>query len=486
MFSPYRLCVYSIVKDEMHNIDRYLEQVKTADEIVILDTGSTDGTYEYLLTKQSDKLKVYQKHYDLFRFDEGRNDALQLTSDECDIYISIEPDMILCHNWVNILKQAWNDKLTYLVIPQYFVASHTSGIWHAHKKEGINWKYPVHELPLSNDENAKTREVIKTVIIHDFDAYKASHKQYLPLSELGVKETNGDVYAKTALHKVKTLMKAFPLDKQENEIKDRTIIVTGGAGSIGKQLVKRLSVNNKVIALDTNQDALEILADEASCLIECGSIENENFINQIFEKYEPSIIIHCAAQKYINIGEDNPIETMNINIGGTINIFSAVNKYRCGTCIFLSSNAANNPNTIYGQTKALGEKLIESYNELSESRYIALRLCNVYDSNGSAPEILKEKMLSGQPLTITKGASRQFITIDEVVECIFKVYAEGDSGKIYAPKNCRSIEIEQLARNIASDCRVDFNTLAIEYIECPEDEKLQSEFPQQIKNILLI
>ena len=98
MFSIYKLCVYSIVKDEMQNIDRYLSMVESADEVVILDTGSTDGTYEYLKAKESDKIKVYQKHYDLFRFDTARNDALALTSDKCDIYISIEPDMILCKN----------------------------------------------------------------------------------------------------------------------------------------------------------------------------------------------------------------------------------------------------------------------------------------------------------------------------------------------------------------------------------------------------
>lgn len=210
MFSPYKLCVYSIVKDEMRNIDRYLKFVSEADEVVILDTGSTDGTYEYLLTKEN--VKVYQKHYELFRFDTARNDALDLTSDECDIYISIEPDMILCEGWVDALKRAWSPEFTFLTIPQYFKADNKSGIWKAHKKDGVRWDYPVLEMPISEDpENALNRDVISTIIIHDFDPYKESHKQYLPLAKLGVNEKDGDPYSKIARQKIIKNLEKYPL-----------------------------------------------------------------------------------------------------------------------------------------------------------------------------------------------------------------------------------------------------------------------------------
>jgi glycosyltransferase involved in cell wall biosynthesis len=210
MFSPYKLCVYSIVKDEMKNIDRYLKQVSEADEVVILDTGSTDGTYEYLKTKPN--IKVYQKFYKVFRFDEGRNDALALTSDNCDIYISIEPDMILCDGWVDALKIAWNLELTYLTIPQYFKADNQSGIWKAHKKKGIRWDYPVFELPISEDKDAKNKDVISTIIIHDYDPYKESHKQYKPLAELGIKEKEDDPYTRIVKTKVDNINKKWGLE----------------------------------------------------------------------------------------------------------------------------------------------------------------------------------------------------------------------------------------------------------------------------------
>lgn len=193
----YKVCAYAICKNERERIEQWLEYVKEADYIVVLDTGSTDGTYELLKSREG--IICHQKIYDNFRFDVARNDSLALVPKDSDICLPLDIDMILPKGWSNALKFAWREDLFTLIIPQYYLSTNSSGTWIAHRLNDVKWKYPVYEQLVGRGEK---RPVAHTLIIHDTDPNKESHKIYLPLAELGVAEAPNDPYCKRVRYQI--------------------------------------------------------------------------------------------------------------------------------------------------------------------------------------------------------------------------------------------------------------------------------------------
>lgn len=259
-------------------------------------------------------------------------------------------------------------------------------------------------------------------------------------------------------------------------MKDKVVLITGAGGFVGTHLLKALCNTNKVVALDTNENRSRALQDEYHCSVEVGAIEDSVFINYVFAKYRPDVVIHCAARKHVLSGEQNPLGTINVNVGGTLNVFAAANDYGCETCILVSTDKADKPVNVYGETKALCEKLAQSFAKMSSCRYLTMRFCNIYGSSGSVVEIFRDRIKNNKPLKITSSAKRYFVTVDKVVECILKLYAQGTSGSIYMTNDYVELEIEDIAKEIALELGVDFNSLDVTYTECSEYEKLQEDY----------
>lgn len=196
-----KLCVYAICKNERKHIDTWLERVKEADCVVVLDTGSTDGTWEIL---QQSGIKCYQKMIKPWRFDVARNEALKLVPDDCEICLPLDIDQIVLKGFSGVIKASWQQDTSILQIPQYFKPTNTSGMWYAHSRVNCYWKYPVHEQIKST--SGKTTSTIATIIIHDFEINKPSHETYLELAELGQKENPIDPYCLMVRHKIKNLL----------------------------------------------------------------------------------------------------------------------------------------------------------------------------------------------------------------------------------------------------------------------------------------
>lgn len=193
----YKICAYAICKNEIENIQRWLEYVKEADYVVVLDTGSTDGTYELLKSRKD--IICRQKIYDNFRFDVARNDSLALVPKDCDICFPLDIDMILPKGWSKALRGAWRRHLFALTIPQYFKPNNRSGTWCAHRRNDVEWKYPVYERIVGDGE---TKPVVNTLIIHDFIPNKPSHEMYLNLANLGIYENPNDPYCKVVKQRI--------------------------------------------------------------------------------------------------------------------------------------------------------------------------------------------------------------------------------------------------------------------------------------------
>lgn len=189
----YKICVYAISKNEEKFVKRWVNSMKEADKIIVLDTGSTDNTVNLL---KELGVEVYEKKYDFFRFDVARNDALALIPKEYDICISTDLDEEFESGWKEKVLSVWNDSITRLrytynwSFNEYNKPATTFLLNKIHKRGNYIWKHPVHEVltPLK-EEN----EIInKDIILNHYPDTTKSRINYLPLLELSVKEDSED------------------------------------------------------------------------------------------------------------------------------------------------------------------------------------------------------------------------------------------------------------------------------------------------------
>lgn len=199
-----KVCVYTICKNESKFVERWLDSMQEADYIVVLDTGSTDGTYEKL--KADPRVtRVEQKTYTPWRFDIPRNDSMDLAPEDTDILISTDLDEILTEGWCDALKEQWATG-EYVRGNYQYAWSHTSTgendlvFWYdkIHVK-GYRWKFPVHEIlecPNQNElEDKGTLKLDERVFLHHYPDDSKSRGSYLGLLELRYQENPDDIYS---------------------------------------------------------------------------------------------------------------------------------------------------------------------------------------------------------------------------------------------------------------------------------------------------
>lgn len=187
----YKICVYAIAKNEIKFVDRWYESVKEADYICVLDTGSTDGTYERL---KSLGIITAKKKYDIFRFDNARNDSLSLIPADSDICVCIDLDEIFVHGWAETLRANWNENI-YQARYRYtwnFNPDGSEGIVFfadkIHKYGKFMWIHPVHEVLQAIDKKSHPTITLPDIQLNHYADETKSRSSYLPLLELSVKE----------------------------------------------------------------------------------------------------------------------------------------------------------------------------------------------------------------------------------------------------------------------------------------------------------
>ncbi len=269
-------------------------------------------------------------------------------------------------------------------------------------------------------------------------------------------------------------------------IEGRTIMVTGGGGSIGSELCRQIIKFNpkELIVLDNYENNAYVLQQEFKRDCVCGnikyvitSVRDKNKLDSIFNKYRPEIVFHAAAHKHVPLMEDNPSEAIKNNIFGTLNVALCSDKYKVKRFVMISTDKAVNPTNIMGATKRACEMIVQSMDKRSDTQFVAVRFGNVLGSNGSVVPVFMEQIKKGGPVTVThKDINRFFMTIPEAAQLVLQagVYAKG--GEIFVLDMESPVKIYDLACDlIRLSGYVPNEDIKIEFVGLRPGEKLYEE-----------
>ncbi|MBR2460754.1 MAG: polysaccharide biosynthesis protein [Clostridia bacterium] len=239
---------------------------------------------------------------------------------------------------------------------------------------------------------------------------------------------------------------------------NRTVMVTGGGGSIGSELCRQLAERNpkQLIIVDIYENNAYDIQQELrrkfphlNLEVLIASVRNQLRIEAIFEHYRPDIVYHAAAHKHVPLMEDSPNEAVKNNVFGTLNVVRAADKYGVKRFVMISTDKAVNPTNVMGATKRICEMIIQTYNKRSETEFVAVRFGNVLGSNGSVIPLFKRQIAAGGPVTVTHpDIIRYFMTIPEAVSLVLQAGAYAKGGEIFVLDMGEPVRIADLATNL--------------------------------------
>jgi len=252
------------------------------------------------------------------------------------------------------------------------------------------------------------------------------------------------------------------LEGNKIQFHNSTILITGGAGSIGSALTEKLLEfkPHSIRIFDNNEYALSKLQQKLSNLNEfhrlrflLGDVRDRERLEMALNGAH--IVYHLAAVKHVDIAAYNPIEAIATNITGTINVIYCCLKTKPWHMFFASTDKAVNPTSLYGHSKAIGEKLTLWANQISDAtRFTVLRFGNVKQSSGNVFEIWRNQLKAGEPLTVTHPeATRYIMDIDEAVDFIIEATEYASGGEIMVSE-MQTYKILDLAKQLSENIKI--------------------------------
>ncbi|WP_435625431.1 polysaccharide biosynthesis protein [Flagellimonas sp.] len=260
---------------------------------------------------------------------------------------------------------------------------------------------------------------------------------------------------------IEDLLNRAPIDLDnlniEKELRNKTVLVTGGAGSIGSELVRQICnfKYKSLIIIDQAESALYDLQQELkqkgfhNFIPIVGDVRDKKRMDNLFERYKPNMVFHAAAYKHVPLMEQNSYEAIKINIAGTKNIADLASEHEVDKFVLVSTDKAVNPTNIMGASKRIAEIYVSCLQKRSNTRYIITRFGNVLGSNGSVIPLFRKQIEKGGPLTLThKDITRYFMTIPEASKLVLEAGSMGVGGEIFIFDMGESVKIFDLAKNM--------------------------------------
>ncbi len=242
-------------------------------------------------------------------------------------------------------------------------------------------------------------------------------------------------------------------------ITGKTVMVTGGGGSIGSELCRQIAAQNpkRLIILDIYENNAYEIQQELTrsyggrlpLAVEICSVRDAEKIDLLFASYRPDIVFHAAAHKHVPLMEACPEEAVKNNVYGTLNVARCADKYRAAKFVLISTDKAVNPTNVMGATKRVCEMIVQAMNTVSSTHFAAVRFGNVLGSNGSVIPLFKEQIANGGPVTVTHpDIVRYFMTIPEAVSLVLKAGEMAGGGEIFVLDMGEPVKIKDLAENL--------------------------------------
>ena len=241
-------------------------------------------------------------------------------------------------------------------------------------------------------------------------------------------------------------------------ITGKTVLVTGGGGSIGSELCRQVCTvaPERVVIFDVYENDAYMLRNELlseyfdiDIIIEIGSVCDESRLRDVFQKHHPSVVFHAAAHKHVPLMEACPREALHNNVFGTLNTVRIADEFGVKRFIFISTDKAVNPTSVMGATKRMGEMVMQYYAAHSQTVFSAVRFGNVLGSNGSVIPLFKRQIAAGGPVTVTHpDIERFFMTIPEAARLVIQAGGMAKGGEIFILDMGEPVKIVDLAKGL--------------------------------------
>jgi len=311
-------------------------------------------------------------------------------------------------------------------------------------------------IAINNIAPLRKKEVIESMIgfgceildTPSFDTWMNGHLEVKNLKKIKFEDLLGRDPIKLDMQKI------------QSGLNGKTIMVTGGAGSIGSEIARQLTRFNtkQLILVDQAETPSFYLGEElknkfpgCNIRIIIGDVTRGEYMEKIFKKYKPEIVFHAAAYKHVPIMEVAPHEAFRVNVGGTKIISDLAIKYNAEKFVIISSDKAVNPTNVMGATKKICELLVQSQSKRKgiKTQFITTRFGNVLGSNGSVIPLFNKQILEGGPITITHpDITRFFMTIPEACQLVLEAGFMGNGGEIYVFDMGEAVKVLDVAINL--------------------------------------